>query len=205
MKKSLALLVAAAVLSATAGAAFAGNSGDHGLKLDRQAILPTACDGAGTTLLVNVTYTLINDYDSGFAGKAWANDTIHRTLHIWQEPDGRYCAVVGDTGSFVTFGGASPDNTSTVGAGVDGTMQGGYVATFNGSPNPDPGYATSGDLGPFDLRCTDAYTCPGQHPSFLSYFDAPSYDMPAWGWIYRTPQNGTWVNQASGSSGDITG
>jgi hypothetical protein len=34
---------------------------------------------------------------------------------------------------------------------------------------------------------------------------ASSYTLAAWGWIYRTAKNGTWVNQSSGSGGDITG
>ena len=181
----------------------------HGLTLDRKAILPNACNGAGTTLLVNVTFTLKNDADSGFAGNAWANDTIHRTLRIWKQADGSYCAVVGDTGSFVTSAGTSPNKTGDVTAGIKGRLQGGYVATFTGTPVASPAYADHGGLGTFDLQCDADFNCPGAHPSFTSYVDptptASSYTLTAWGWIYRTAKHGTWVNQSSGSSGDITG
>lgn len=190
----------------TAAAKLLKNQHAHGVKLDRQAILPTACNGTGTTLLVNVTYTLTNDADSGFAGNEWASDTIHRTLKVWRESDGSYCAVVGDTGSFVTLAGVSPNKSGTVTAGITGRVQGGYVATFTGTQASTPAYATSGNLGTFDLQCDTSFNCPGARPSFTSYFDpAPSYTLTAWGWIYRTAENGTWVNQKSGSSGDITG
>jgi hypothetical protein len=178
----------------------------RGLRLDRTAILPSACNGNGARLLVNVTFTLTNDADSGFAGNEWASDTMHRKLRIWREADGSYCAVVGDTGSFTTLAGTSPNKTGTVPAGISGRMQGGYVATFTGTPASTAPYAEHGNLGSFDLQCDTSFNCPGAHPSFTSYFDpAPAYTLTAWGWIYRTARNGTWVNQASGSSGDIMG
>lgn len=177
----------------------------HGLRLDRTGLLSNACNGKGATLLVNVTFTLTNDADSGFAGNEWASDTIHRKLRIWREADGSYCAVVGDTGSFTTLAGTSPNQTGTVSAGVTGRLQGGYVATFSGTPAATAAYASHGNLGSYDLQCDANFNCPGAHPSFTSYFDpTPSYTLTAWGWIYRTAGNGTWVNQSSGSSGDIT-
>jgi hypothetical protein len=177
----------------------------HGLTLDRKSILPKACNGAGAKLLVNVHFTVLNDADSGFAGNEWANDTLHRTLKIWQEKDGSYCAVVGDTGSFVTLDGTSPNKTGNVVAGIEGRLQGGYVATFSGTPASSPAYATRGNLGTFDYKCTGVDQCTGTRPSFLDYFSpAPSYELPAWGWIYRTAKNGVWVNQSAGSAGDIT-
>ncbi len=126
---------------------------------------------------------------------------------MWQERDGSYCAVVGDTGSFVTLAGTSPNKTGTVEAGITGRMQGGYVATFTGTPVASPAYATRGNLGSFDYKCTGVNQCTGTRPSFLDYVTLTpqtSYDLPAWGWIYRTAKNGTWVNQSSGSAGDIT-
>ncbi len=197
--------VAATVACLAAGSAFAGNSGDKGIRLDHKAITPAACNGAGSTLLVNVTYGLTDDADSGFGGNAWASDTIHRTLQIWSQADGSFCAVVGDTGSFVTYAGTSPSGGDTVSAGVQGELQGGYVATIQGTLKATPDYATSGNLGTFDLGCGGTFTCPGPRPSFTSYVDTTGYDLPSWGWIYRTAQNGTWVNQSSDSGGDVTG
>ena len=104
-----------------------------------------ACNGDGATSVVNVTFTLTDDADSGFGGNAWASDTIHRTLRIWAEADGSFCAVVHDAGSFVTFAGTSPSGGSTVSAGIDGVLHGGYVATIQGSLAATPAYPTSGN------------------------------------------------------------
>lgn len=165
----------------------------------------------GKNLLVDVTYTLVNDYDSGYAGNAWANDTINRQLRIWQTKDATptYCAQVRDTGGFSTFAGASPSGKSTVSAGVTGTLKGGYVTSFF-TGTYAPTYATRGDLGTFDLQCTDASNCPGVYPSYKSYFSSTSGDSLAqWGWIYRAPHHhGTWLNQddtTADTGGDITG
>lgn len=196
-------LVAALAIPVAAGAA-------PGLKLDKQDISAKQCHSDGAKQLVDVHYKLVNDYDSGFAGNAWANDTIDRHLRIWQGSDGLYCAQVEDHGKFVTFAGASPSGSSTVSSGVTGDLHGGYVTTFfGGTLDPAPAYANHGDLGTFDLMCTDAYNCPGAYPSYASYFSTTSgNDLAQWGWIYHAGKNGTWLNQddvAAADSGDITG
>ncbi len=67
-----------------------------------------------------------------------------------------------------------------------------------------PARAQPGHRG--DLQCTDAYTCPGAHPSFLNYFSgSPAWDYADWGWAYHTAQNGNWLNADSGNTDDITG
>lgn len=204
MRNLITLVVlTTAAMAATAGLALASPAPPQ---LDHQSVLPTACNGNGSTLVVQVTFGLVNDADSGFAGNEWANDTIHRKLQIWNTGGSDYCAVATDTGSFVTLDGASPSGGGSVSAGITGNLHGGYVATFTGTPLTDAPYASSGDLGTFDLQCTDAYTCPGDHPSYASYFDVTNDNgLVSWGWIYRTAQNGVWVNQASDSGGDITG
>lgn len=166
---------------------------------------PPQC-GSGK-LIVNVNYTLVNDYDSGVHGNAWANDTINRHLQIWQVGDGTYCALVNDNGSFITFSGDSPGGTGTVSAGISGRINGGYTTNaFSGTLDPAPAYATHGQLGSFDLQCDPSFNCPGAHPSFLSYFSgSPSWGYADWGWTYHTAKNGDWVNDSSGNSGDITG
>lgn len=169
----------------------------HGITLDRKAILPRACNGAGATLLVNVHFTVTNEPADGTANTQWATETFHRTLKIWQEPDKSYCAVIGDTGSFVTVDAASPAGSGHVAAGITGRFQGGYVATFSGTAIASPSYATRGSLGSFDYSATPP-------PSFTSYFTVTTASYPAQGWIYRTAKNGTWVDQSSGSAGDIT-
>ena len=166
-----------------------------------------ACNTSGKAL-VNVHYTLTNDYDSAVGGGAWANDTIYRQLQIFDLGSGAYCAAITDQGSFVTFAGASPQGTGTVSAGITGKIKGGYTTnaftgTFDAGTLP-----TNGNLGTFDLQCTDAYNCPGPHPSFLSYFDnsgSINWSQPVWAWNYTTAKNGSWLNSYTGNTGDITG
>jgi hypothetical protein len=199
----LAILLGIGALSLVATAAAA-----PGLKLDKHAIAARQCDGQGTKQLVDVHYNLVNDYDSGFAGNAWANDTINRHLRIWREADGTFCANVQDDGSFVTFAGPSPSGLTKVSAGIHGNIDGGYVTTmFTGTFTPS--LPAHGNLGTFDLRCSDAYTCPGAHPSYRSYFSSTTGDDFAnWGWIYHAGRNGVWLNQddvPAAAGGDITG
>ena len=176
------------------------------LKLDNQSIADSQCmpKALHPKQIVDVTYKLTNDADSGFAGNNWANDSLNRHLRIWSLDGGLFCAQVADTGSFVTVAGDSPSSFSTVSAGITGNITGGYVTNdFIATLNPTPGYATHGNLGSFDAN--------GLHPSFLSYFNNPgsiSWSQPGWGWIYKADGNGTWLNQLGGqpqSSGDISG
>src|SRR5581483_10280267 len=137
---------------------------------------------------------------------AWANDTINRHLKVFDLGGGNFCAAVNDTGQFSTFAGASPSGTSTVSAGIKGEINGGYVTTvFSGTVNSSPTYKTNGSLGNFDLMCTDAYTCPGAHPTASSYVSGWDGSLASWGWTYHTAQNGNWVNADSGNTGDISG
>lgn len=198
MKRLIALLATVAAL-ATAGTAAAGIGGN----VVATNLLGQCVSG---TLVVNVNYTLTNDYDSGFGGNAWANDTIDRHLQVWQTAPGTFCATIEDHGTFSTFAGTSPSGTSTVSAGVTGAIIGGYVTKpFTGTFAPGS-YATRGNLGTFDLQCDASFNCTGAHPSFLSYFSsAPAWDYAFWGWVYRAGSHGTWLNASTGSSGDITG
>jgi hypothetical protein len=158
--------------------------------------------------IVEVNFKVTNDYDSGVHGNAWANDTINRSLTIWRTGEDMYCAIVKDKGTFVTFNGDSPNGSGHVGTGIKGEMFGGYRTTqFSGSflGNSSP-YNTHGNLGTFDLQCTDAYNCPGTHPSYKDYFSSTAGDDLAWwGWQYNTCQNGNWANSSDGNFGDITG
>jgi hypothetical protein len=198
----LAPVLAALALAAAAAAADAP-------PLDKGDISAAACKAGHAHLVVNVRYKLTNDYDSGFAGNAWANDTIKRQLRIWKSKDGNYCAQVRDLGRFVTFAGTSPSGMSTVSAGIGGHIYGGYVTTsFSGTWAPTR--PTSGDLGTFDLQCTSASDCPGAHPSYTDYFSSTSGDdLAQWGWFYKASHHhGTWLNQddtPAAASGDITG
>lgn len=181
--------------------------GGPGLRLDRQDLSAQQCRSDGSAKVVDVVYALVNDYDSGFAGNAWANDSVLRHLEIWRGGDGAYCARASDVGAFTTFAGPSPSGASTVAAGVRGILNGGYVTTFFTGAFA-PSYATHGYLGTFDLQCTSVSACPGAHPSYLSYFSSTAGDSLAqWGWIYHAGRHGTWLNQddvPAAASGDIT-
>jgi len=206
MRRLRLVLVAIAAMAVPA-AAFAA-PGDP--VLNKGDISALQCRNDHAKQIVNVHYTLVNDYDSGYAGNAWANDTITRQLRIWKTKTSEtYCAQVRDTGSFVTFAGTSPSGLSTVTAGINGRMSGGYVTNyFTGAFAPT--MATNGNLGTFDLQCTDASNCPGARPSYKSYFSSTSGDTLAqWGWIYKAQKkHGTWLNQddtTAATSGDISG
>ena len=194
MKRLVGFVAVVAALSMSA-VAFASPSPISGAA--------NACGTSGTAL-VNVHYTLINDYDSAVDGHAWANDTIFRQLQIWSLGSGTYCVSVTDQGSFVTFNGTSPQNTGSVSAGVTGKIKGGYTGTVVGTYAPT--LPVSGNLGTFDLACTDAYTCPGSHPSYLDYISNITTDnaFGVWGWNYHTSQSGTWNNVYTTNTGDIT-
>jgi hypothetical protein len=191
----LAAIVAALTIMAASAVASPSPVGGSNAK---------ACNTSGTAI-VNVHFTLTNDYDSAIDGHAWANDTISRQLQIWGLGSGTYCVAVSDQGSFVTFAGTSPQNTGTVSAGITGKIKGGYTGPVAGTYAPTR--PVSGNLGTFDLACTDAYNCPGTHPSYLDYFSNLTSDdaFALWGWSYHAAHNGTWNNTSSGNTGDITG
>jgi probable HAF family extracellular repeat protein len=164
--------------------------------------------------VVNVSFRMIDDYDSGVHGNAWANDTVHRELRIWRiSPTGNtFCATVTDTAKFVTFAGDSPGGSGHVSAGIAGSFVGGEITgQFTGSLVASPPYPTSGEVGPtlssntFDLRCTDAYTCPGARPTISSYVNGYDGRLAWWGWQYTTDGHGIWTDSSDGITGDITG
>lgn len=156
-------------------------------------------------LVTDVVFKLVNDYDSGVKGNAWANDTIHRELKIWNTGSNTYCATVRDDGSFVTFDGYSPNGSGHVSAGIKGDISGGYTTgNFTASFLEHPDYRTFGNAGTFDLQCTDAYNCPGAHPTISSYVSG-SYDLTWWGWKYTTARHGHWINSIDADTGDIIG
>jgi len=156
--------------------------------------------------VINVVEKVLNDADSAVGGTYWALDNVTRQIQVWQTGPDTFCATVQYEGSFTTFAGNSPSGLSTVSADITGTIHGGYTATFEGTlSNPD-GTATHGNIGTVDYQCDPNGNCPGYVDWVGMYFPGYSnFAQPWWGWIYRTPHNGTWVNASSGNSGDITG
>lgn len=166
---------------------------------------PSACPSG--PLVINVVQKVVNDDDSGVAGNAWAFDDFVRQIKVVDTGGGTFCATVSYQGSFTTIPGTSPGGSSTVGDGVVGTFEGGYVSTlFSATLKPAPSARVRGSIGTFDYACDTTFDCPGFVDWTTLYFDAVSaFDLAWWGWVYHAGNNGSWVNAISGNSGDITG
>lgn len=168
----------------------------------------------GSKLVVDVTYKVINDEDSGNVGY-WALEDYNRQLQVWQVPDGSFYAVGKYNGKWQTFEKAlSPGTGAVQSKDASGTMQGGYVATFTGTLNLDPALQLKGNIGTFDFGGTKAdvllgtygagQTGPTTPTSVLSiYFPGYSgFTYGNWGWTYNYKSQ-SWDNFASAITGDI--
>lgn len=214
MKKVILSLVAVVVacVSIASFLVIRGNAAAAGQPphLSYGAQLNTGQCGGGK-LVVDVTYKVINDLDSSVTGHNWAIDSFNKHVQVWQTGTNSFCAIARYEGSFTTLTGNSPQNTDpSIPAGITGTSEGGYRALFTGTLNPSPASPAFGNLGTVDLSAS------GFDWSQV-YFVTDNLNLVWWGWIYRTPQNGTWVNACAatdlpnlnpacpGNSGDITG
>ncbi len=169
------------------------------------------------TLVINITMKVINDADSGFGGY-WALDNYVKHIQVIQTSPAAqdtgvatFCATASYQGDFTTYAGTSPSGNSTVGAGVVGTFQGGYiVSNFTGVLKATPDYKTRGSIGTFNYNC-DSTGC-GSGNVFdwtAAYFSTNDLAVGSndnfWGWTYHAGNNGSWVNSSGGSTGDVTG
>ena len=181
----------------------------------------TACPSGKPVL--NVNRKIINSVDSGTGlnddGTVWwANIDYVQHIRVIETAPGEFCATLTSQGKFESVGGDGPGciNDSNCGtqegrleAGVTGTFQGGMTQRFTGTFSPDS-QRTKGKLDTFDHDC-DASTAAGCNgPGFSKwqseYFPGISgltYDW--WGWVYHAGDNGSWVNQATGNEGNISG
>ena len=197
--RAFALAAVVGLLAASGVLAAPGPQLNYGQQLNSSQCQPG-------TLVINVVQKVLNDADSAVGGTYWALDNVTRQIQVWQTGSDTFCATVRYEGSFTTFAGPSPNGTGTVSADVTGTIHGGYTATFEGTLSSHPEFATHGNIGTTDYRCDSSGNCPGYVDWVGAYFPGyTGFAQPWWGWIYRTPQNGTWVNAVSGNSGDITG
>jgi len=199
---SFALMASGAMLLSPAASATPSEHLNWGQNL---AATETACPSGKP--LVNVNQKVINDIDSAVGGGYWAYDEEVRHITIVALDATHYCATVSYQGSFESTGFKSPaGNAGALAAGVVGTYQGGYTATFTASGMVS-GARTKGSLGTFDYQCVATTgACPG-YVSWLSLFftGVANFDQPWWGWVYHAGNNGSWVNATNGNSGDITG
>jgi hypothetical protein len=203
MRRALVSIVLAACTMLVGTSAVSASTGFH----PEAELTRSACPNVVGTAVINVAELVTNDSDSGVAGNNWALDRYVRQISVYKTSTaGTYCAVVTYGGGFVTFAGASPQNTGTVSAGIPGLMYGGRRATIVGSLNAHPSLPTHGFIGTYDYRCDITGTCPGFVSWTSLYFNSVStYSDDWWGWKYITVANGSWVNSLDGSTGDITG
>ena len=192
-------LVAAMVVPAMASAAPPTPGQNWG-----KYVNASAC--AGGTVVLDITYNVTNDADSGFGGY-WALDNYQKLVQVWDEGNGTYCAVAHYAGQFTTIADATdPGNTGVpLTGGFTGTMVGGYQATFTGSPVSNPGYATNGYIGSWDFQGNISGD-PGTPFDWLStYFTSNDFTDTFWGWTYQGGSCGTWYNNSlvPTGSGDI--
>ncbi|MFC2099589.1 hypothetical protein ACFLSF_02010 [Candidatus Bipolaricaulota bacterium] len=205
MRKRLAVSVTISVILVTflivGGPVIAAPSDPH---LNRGSEINAGQCQEGT-LVINVTYRIVS-IDSAVGGFYWAYDYINRHVQVWQTDENAFCAVVQDTGAFVTDGGLSPGGYgNTIAAGTRGTIQGGCRLAIAGSLRSSPAYRTKGNIGTFDYNCDiGTGSCGAKFDWIAAYFDPGTAGYEWWGWIYRAGRNGTWVNSQDGNEGDIT-
>ncbi len=153
--------------------------------------------------VINVTGKVIHDVDSGLAGNNWAFDEINRTIQVWLQPDGKYCAVVRNSGQFDAVAGqTSPGNNGPLSGEEDGTFEGGYILIIDGVLNSAPAWKTKGSVGVVDYACDINGNCPGYASWLTTYFTVSSYSYEFWGWVYNGISD-NWVNSSEGTSGDV--
>lgn len=210
------LLLLACSIALASPAAFAGPASVHlkwGSFLNSQTG-QTSCPSG--TQIINVVEKVANDYDSGYAGNAWALDNYVRQIKVLDTGGGTYCATVSYEGNFSTLSGTSPDKTGLVGDGVLGTYEGGYTLTFDGTLLPSATKKANGSVGRYDYACDPNYkntydesNCAGYVDWTTWYFSSVSHPGYLWwGWTYHAGSNGSWIDAANvptSQAGDITG
>jgi hypothetical protein len=103
-------------------------------------VIPSECinsqsAGWNSTPIINVTWYVTNDEDSGFVGY-WALDNYRRTLVVWQnsQTPNQFCVFSQYNGTWTTFKGAlSPENGVAEPQDGEGKLAGGRVAIITGT------------------------------------------------------------------------
>jgi hypothetical protein len=198
----VALLLGIAVIPA-----FAAVSVPSSGSLVNAAGIPT-----GSKLVINITYKVTNDEDSGNVGY-WALDNYNKLLQVWSVPDGSFYAVAKYNGKWHTFEGAlSPGAGVVEGNDATGTFHGGYRATFQATSCS----RTFGNVGSYDFGGTKADILLGTYgagqtgsttpfnalSTYCPGYDGATFNYINWGWSYRY-RSQAWFNFMSGTTGDI--
>lgn len=200
-------------LSVVTSAALAGPNEPH-VNWGTQ-VNPARCptDAGYRYLEINITHHVVNDADSGTT-RYWAFDDYNKHIQVWAVgiPDPGpgdaevFCALVHYQGSWTTTAGASPQDTDTIAAGLEGTFQGGYRAAIVGVINEHPSFKTRGSIGTFNYGATTPDSPAPMPFDWLSaYFTRiDSFSLEWWGFDYNGGHNGRWANSIDGNEGDIT-
>ena len=161
--------------------------------------------GAGR-LVLNVTYRVVNDVDTGVKGNNWAFDTYTRTVRVWRKSPERYCSASTYRGTFDTIAGWSPAGKVQIPAGIRGTFAGSSVTRFRGTFAPR-GAAVRGVLGMKDFACTSADEkgeCSGTWDWLRAYFtDISGFRYVRYAFTYKARENGTGVWRDTFAGGKI--
>jgi hypothetical protein len=195
--RSLIVMIMLAALALPARSAFAASTVNAGGVPE------------GSVLILNITYKVTNDEDSGNVGY-WALDSYNKQLQVWKVPDGSFYAIGKYEGKWQTFAGAmSPGAGVVLTKDGSGTFKGGYVATFDSATFT----SAFGNIGTYDFGGSEADILLGTYSGQVgptTAFDAlgtyfPGYsnfNYISWGWTYRY-QNQRWDNFDTGTTGDI--
>jgi len=170
-------------------------------------LVKNQCDAVGSPV-INVTQKIAQSIDSGEAGNYWAFDDYNRTIKVWKQNDGTFCAVVGYEGKFdAQAGQTSPGNTGVLTGSEDGNFKGGYRAVIGGVLKANPDLPKKGTIGSVNYGCDLAGNCPGAFDWTAKYFNTAdvgfTFDYAWWGWEYHNTGKNVWVNSSEGNSGDI--
>jgi hypothetical protein len=164
--------------------------------------------GPNTKLVLNIVFQVTGDADSGIGGY-WAMDSYTKHVQVWDLGNSTFCVIVKYDGSFTSVAGVSPAGVSTIGAGVTGTIEGGYSGILSGATFTPAGKRTKGNIGTKDFGCSIDNTGTALGCTYYSwiadYFSGASFAYTYWSWTYNAGDNGTWINASTGNSGDITG
>ncbi len=184
---------------------------------------------AGAHRVLHLTWNVVNDEDSGFAGY-WAMDSYKTVVTVWKLPDGSYFVSKTYKGYFqVPQGALSPNGGVSEPAAGFGTMKGGYFATIANTETFSPGSnPTNANLGTMSYGGTTSDILLGTYGNGQVGPTSPydwygTYFAPAtggdftygnsgngWGWDYslnsyfeNSTTSGEWCNFGTSSWGDV--
>ncbi len=174
------------------------------------------------TEVLDISYAVQNDEDTGRLGN-WALDNYVKTMQVWSLGSNQYEIVTTYSGTFTTYNGAlspqagTPEQTGP--NGLTGTMQGGYIATFNATSfNPNSLVATGNTGITYNFGGTRNDVAKGTygaqtgdsnvHSVLSDYFPGyTGFNYLNWGWTYTytwsSGSTSVWNNDAAGNTGDI--